>query len=46
MKNIRVGVIGVGAMGNHHARIYSELQDVELVGVSDINAKATAESSS
>ena len=43
MKNIRVGVIGVGAMGNHHARIYSELQDVELVGVSDINAKATAE---
>jgi UDP-N-acetylglucosamine 3-dehydrogenase len=43
MKKIRVGVIGVGAMGNHHARIYSELQDVELVGVSDINAKATAE---
>jgi UDP-N-acetylglucosamine 3-dehydrogenase len=30
---IRVGVVGVGAMGQHHARIYSQLGC--LVGVSD-----------
>lgn len=34
---IRVGVIGVGQMGRHHARIYSSMPDVELVGVSDLN---------
>jgi UDP-N-acetylglucosamine 3-dehydrogenase len=39
MKMIRVGVIGVGAMGVHHARIYSELRDVELVGVADIDVR-------
>lgn len=34
---IKVGVIGVGAMGKHHARVYSELQDVELIGIADVN---------
>jgi UDP-N-acetylglucosamine 3-dehydrogenase len=34
---MRVGIIGVGAMGQHHARIYSELPDVDLVGVADID---------
>jgi UDP-N-acetylglucosamine 3-dehydrogenase len=37
---IRVGVIGVGSMGFHHARIYDQLVEnglVELVGVSDID---------
>jgi len=37
---IKVGVIGVGNMGFHHVRIYSQLAEnglVELVGVSDIN---------
>ena len=34
---IRIGVIGVGNMGQHHTRILSLLKDVELVGVSDIN---------
>ena len=34
---IRVAVIGVGALGKHHARILAELPDVELVGVADIN---------
>lgn len=32
---LRVGVIGVGAMGKNHARVYSELPNVELVGVAD-----------
>jgi UDP-N-acetylglucosamine 3-dehydrogenase len=34
---VRVGVIGVGSMGQHHARIYSEMSEVELVGVMDVN---------
>ncbi|AFZ28831.1 oxidoreductase domain protein [Gloeocapsa sp. PCC 7428] len=34
---IRVGVIGVGNMGQHHTRVLSLLKDVELVGVADIN---------
>jgi predicted dehydrogenase len=38
MKKIKVAVIGVGHLGQHHARIYSELVNVELVGVVDVNA--------
>ena len=36
-KRLRAGVIGVGAMGKNHARLYSELFDVELIGVADVN---------
>ena len=36
---IRVGVIGVGNMGQHHARVLSRLKNVELVGVSDVNVE-------
>ncbi len=36
---IRVGVIGVGNMGQHHTRVLSLLKDVELVGVADINVE-------
>lgn len=32
---MRAAVIGVGAMGRNHARIYAELEDVELVAVAD-----------
>jgi len=32
---IRCGVIGVGRMGSHHARVYAETEAVELVGVVD-----------
>jgi len=32
---VRVAVIGVGHLGQHHARIYAELPDVELVAVAD-----------
>jgi predicted dehydrogenase len=43
---IRVGVVGVGAFGRSHARVYRELQQrgaVELVGVADSNrARAQA----
>ena len=45
-KKIRVGVVGVGYLGQIHARIYSEMDNVELVGVSDTkeqSAKQVAE---
>ncbi|MFC1498803.1 Gfo/Idh/MocA family oxidoreductase [Verrucomicrobiota bacterium] len=39
MKNkLKTGVFGVGSLGQHHARIYSELASAELVGVYDINS--------
>src|SRR5687768_15724796 len=34
---IRCGVIGVGRMGRHHARVYAQLPECELVGVVDQN---------
>ncbi|HEY9813180.1 MAG TPA: Gfo/Idh/MocA family oxidoreductase [Candidatus Sericytochromatia bacterium] len=36
---IKIGVIGVGNMGQHHTRVLGLLKDVELVGVSDINVE-------
>jgi predicted dehydrogenase len=44
--SVKVGVIGVGAIGRNHARIYSELDSADLVGIYDANedhAKAIAE---
>jgi predicted dehydrogenase len=41
--HLRVGVIGVGYLGKHHARIFSELDGVELVGVADIDEKKAKE---
>lgn len=43
---IRCGVVGVGSLGQHHARIYASLPHVELVGIYDVDpdrAKAIAE---
>jgi predicted dehydrogenase len=37
-----VGVIGVGALGRHHARHLAELPDTRLVGVCDIDAERGA----
>jgi predicted dehydrogenase len=37
---VRVGVVGVGYLGRFHARIYSEMEGVELVGVADIDPRA------
>lgn len=34
-RRIKVGVIGVGSLGQHHARIYSQMPEAELVGVFD-----------
>ncbi len=37
MMRLRMAVIGVGHLGQHHARILAGLPDVELVGVVDAN---------
>lgn len=34
---IRVGVVGVGHLGKEHARIYHELPNAELAGISDLD---------
>jgi UDP-N-acetylglucosamine 3-dehydrogenase len=34
-KQLEVGVIGLGAMGRNHVRVYSEMPDVELIGIAD-----------
>lgn len=36
---VRVGVIGVGYLGQHHARIYHEIEDTELTAVVDIDKR-------
>lgn len=36
MKQTNVGVIGVGSMGHNHVRIYSELENANLVAISDM----------
>jgi UDP-N-acetylglucosamine 3-dehydrogenase len=36
---IRTAVIGVGSMGKNHARVYTELPDVELVAVADADGE-------
>jgi predicted dehydrogenase len=35
MSRLRVGVVGAGALGRHHARIYSQLASAELTAVAD-----------
>ena len=39
MSRLRVAVVGVGYLGAHHARIYSEMPEVELVAVVDADMK-------
>jgi len=34
---LRTAVIGVGSMGRNHARVYWELSEANLVGISDLN---------
>ena len=42
MKKIRVGVVGVGYLGKFHAEKYFRMNDVQLVGVVDINPSRAA----
>ncbi len=38
-----VGVVGVGHLGQHHARIYADMPDVRLAGVADANPERARE---
>ena len=40
---IKVGVIGVGHLGQHHVKHYKTLNNAELVGIFDIDKKRTKE---
>ena len=42
-KIIKTGVVGVGALGRHHARLYKEIAGAELVGVYDADPARAAE---
>ena len=37
--SLRAAVIGLGAMGKQHARVYTDMEEVELVGVADPNVR-------
>jgi predicted dehydrogenase len=39
LEPIRIGVVGVGNMGQHHTRVLSMFKDVELVGIADVNVE-------
>ena len=41
--SVRAGVIGVGALGQHHARVYAQLPGVNLVGVHDVSSDRAEE---
>ena len=40
---LKIGVIGTGEMGQHHARIYRQNKNTELTGIADINKKRVQE---
>jgi predicted dehydrogenase len=40
---VRVGVVGVGALGQHHARVYATLAGARLAGVYDIDPARAAD---
>ena len=42
-RKVKVGVVGTGALGQHHTRIYGELAEAELVGIYDVDPARAAE---
>ncbi|MDR1233458.1 MAG: Gfo/Idh/MocA family oxidoreductase [Puniceicoccales bacterium] len=40
---LKCGVVGVGYLGQHHARVYSSLKECTLVGIYDIDPERTKE---
>ncbi len=42
MKNIRLGLIGVGQIGKHHLNSYAKIPGAELVAAADVNAPELA----
>lgn len=39
MRTVNVGVIGVGAMGENHVRVYHKMEEANLVAVSDVSER-------
>ena len=40
MPKLKVGVIGTGALGRHHARLYAQSPNAEMVGIFDVQQEA------
>ncbi len=40
MRTVNVGVIGVGAMGENHVRVYHKMEEANLLAVSDVSERA------
>ncbi|MFT5469090.1 MAG: putative dehydrogenase [Verrucomicrobiales bacterium] len=43
MSKVKTGVIGVGAMGKNHARVYAELENAELTAICDTDVERARE---
>ncbi len=43
MDKLRIGVVGVGHLGSIHAKVYSRIDEVSLVGVCDSNLQQAVE---
>lgn len=42
-QSVNIGVIGIGHLGQHHARLLAEISGAHLVGISDVNEAAGQE---
>lgn len=42
-RRLKIGVVGVGSLGFHHARLLRDFRDAELVGVHDVDPARLAE---
>ena len=43
VNTVNVGVIGVGAMGHNHARVYSRLENANLIATSDVRKRTLSQ---
>ncbi len=41
-QEVKIGVIGVGHLGQHHARLLTEIEGAKLVGICDVNEAGRA----
>jgi predicted dehydrogenase len=44
-QGVKIGVVGIGHLGRHHARILAEIDGANLVGIADVNEAAGLEMS-
>ena len=42
LPKLKVGVIGVGALGRHHARLYAQSPNAEVAGIYDVQRETAA----